>query len=666
MTWADDFLYRYYHDDILSLAGKWPEQQSLYIDTKFLSIFKLDRTDLLFKYPDEVITELEKALKDFELPFDIDENWNPNIRITGSCYGSDTVAIRDIRNIHVGRLINVTGVVQKISQVWPRIVTASFECQRCMFITKIHQTGFKFIEPIECENEMCGRKGPFKLCLDKSVMVDTQKLQMQEPLEDLDGSHHAQTIDVQLDKDLVGQIAPGNKISIIGILRASHRTTKANIKTPYLDMVLESNSIKLDETELDLNISDDEMTRIHKLAENPDIVDWLVAHFATAIFGYDSIKEALLAAAVSGDNIIKPDGTIQRGFSHVIICGDPATAKSTLLDNIKQLIPRSVLSTGDGSSSAGLTAAVVKDNFHGSKYTLEAGSLVLADGSVAIIDELDKLHKNDVKNLNSVLYSSSITINKADIHCTMKARCPVLCAMNPKHGRFDRFEVITKQINIKPDTLSRFDLIFMMFDIPNPDDDLKKTKTLLGSWGDINNDNIDLMDIIRKYISVARRIKHVTVTTQAIELIRSYYLDLRNRYDPQEDVISITLRHLEALMRLTMSEAKLRLSDTANATDAQRAINLLTESLRETSIDKHGRQDASIIEVGSSKSQRDIAQHIRETIFSLQADGPVHAADIILKLSEHDISQKEFESTIKHMLQEGSIYQPKDEEYKCI
>lgn len=666
MTWADDFLYRYYHDDILSLASKWPEQQSLYIDTKFLSIFDLDKTDLLFESPDTVIPELETALKNFTLPLFVDEEWNPNIRITGSYFGSDVVTIRDIRNTHVGRLINVTGVVQKITQVWPRIITASFECQRCMFVTDIHQTGFKFIEPIECENEMCGRKGPFKLCLDKSVMVDTQKLQMQEPLEDLGSSHRAQTIDVQLDKDMVGQIVPGNKISITGILRASHRTTKQNVKTPYLDVVLEANCVKLDETELDLHISDDDMTRIRKLADNPDVVDWLVENFATAIFGYDSIKEALLAAAVSGDNIIKPDGTIQRGFSHIIICGDPATAKSTLLNNIKQLIPRSVIATGDGSSSAGLTAAVVKDNFHGSKYTLEAGSLVLADGSVAIIDELDKLHRNDVKNLNSALYSSTIIIDKADIHCTMKARCPVLCAMNPKHGRFDRFEVITKQINIKPDTLSRFDLIFMMFDIPNPDDDMKKTRTLLGSWGDINNDDIDLMDIIRKYISVARTIKHVTVTEPAIDMIESYYLDLRNRYDPHEDVISITLRHLEALMRLTMSEAKLRLSDTANATDAQRAINLLKESLRETSVDKHGRQDSSIIDVGTSKSQRDIAQHIRETIFSLQPDGPVRTADIILKLSEYDISKKEFESTIKHMMKEGSVYQPGDDEYKCI
>jgi len=662
MQWAEDFFKIYYWDEILELAGCWPDRQSLDVDSNKLSRCDLDKWDLLFEQPDKIIAELEDGLKNTDLPMDVID-WHPTVRICGN---EHTVRVRDIRTEKINKLLSVNGIVQKISDVWPRIIEAHFECQRCGYITIIHQNGHQFIEPIECENEMCGRRGPFKLQEKKKKMIDTQKFRLQESPEDLNGGEQPQTIDVQIEGDITGAILPGNRVTITGILRAYQKTIKNNQKTTQFDMLLDGGYVDINETETDLEITDEDMIQIQEMSKKNNVVDLLVEGFATSIYGYDIIKEALLAASVSGDNTIKQDGTIQRGYAHVLICGDPSTAKSTLLANVKQLIPRSQLATGDGSTRAGLTAAVVKDDFYGSKWSLEAGSLVLSDMSVAIIDELDKMRDEDVPKLNTVLSSSTIHINKAGINCTLWARCPVLCAMNPKAGRFDKFESISEQVNIRPDTLSRFDLIFTMFDIPKAATDEKITDILVGAWSNTNENNIEQTDLIRKYISIARQIIDVEILPLGFEKIKSYYLKLREMYDPSDDVVSITTRNLEALIRLTKSEAKLRLSHFAEVCDVERAIKLVDVSMQETSIDDLGRMDSSIVETGQSKSQRDKVKFIRDIIKELQNDGPVKYADIALRADGQGITSEQLDRILKQMKREGTIYEPRDKYYRSV
>ena len=125
-------------------------------------------------------------------------------------------------------------------------------------------------------------------------------------------------------------------------------------------------------------------------AEDDENLLKLTKSIAPSVFGaeYDGIKLALLLQAVSGVRR-EVQGATYRGNLHVLLIGDPGAAKSQLLKFMVQITPRSIYTSGKGSSSAGLTAMVQRDE--AGEYFLEQGALVLADGGLCALDEFDKL-----------------------------------------------------------------------------------------------------------------------------------------------------------------------------------------------------------------------------------------------------------------------------------
>lgn len=664
MSWTEEFLKIYYWDDILSIAAEWPDINSLVIDSRDLCKYSVESWDLLSEKPDQVLFELESGIRDMPIPIYVD-GWSPMIRISNH---EKYFRIRDIRTNLINQLISVSGLVQKISTVRPRIIKACFECQRCGEMTIIPQSGHMFLEPLECSNEMCGRKGPFKLVFEQSEMIDTQKIRLQESPEDLKGGEQPQILDIQVDGDITGIVVPGNRISVTGILRIFQKI-KNNKKTTQFDEILDGIYIQIDDSETDVAVSREDMEIISEMSQHPDIVEKLVSMFATSIYGYDAIKESLLVCAISGENVVSMDGTVQRGYAHMVICGDPSTAKSTLLKSLNSIIPRAQYATGDGASRIGLTAAVVKDDFNDGSYSIEAGALVLADKAVGIIDELDKIRRSDIPLLNTVLSSSQVHINKAGINTTLRARCPIICAMNPAMGRFNPHEDISSQIKIRSDTLSRFDLVYLMRDVPKREIDKKVTDILMNAWccekNDLEYSNVELL---KKYLSVSRSISNVIVSENAQNRIKEYYLDLRNKYDENEGVIQITSRNLEALIRLSRSEAKLRLSHIADIQDVERAITLINVSREQTCIDDEGRLDSDIIEVGAGKSQRDRIHNVLKMISELQNDNynGCTFADLAINADNQNISANSLNNIIDELKKTGKIFEPFENTYKIV
>jgi len=164
--------------------------------------------------------------------------------------------------------------------------------------------------------------------------------------------------------------------------------------------------------------------------------------------------------------------------------GDPGTGKSQLLKFAQTLVPRSVMTTGVGTTTAGLTCSAVRDGGKGSKadWTLEAGALVLADRGICCIDEFGHMHKEDQVAMLEAMESQTISVNKAGIHTQLTARTTVLASTNPKGQEYNQDKTLVENTGIDPPLLSRFDLIFCMSDGSDRERDEAVTDHLLCSY----------------------------------------------------------------------------------------------------------------------------------------------------------------------------------------
>lgn len=161
---------------------------------------------------------------------------------------------------------------------------------------------------------------------------------------------------------------------------------------------------------------------IRELAKDRQIADRIYASIAPTIYGHDDIKKAISLALFRGEPK-NPEGkhTI-RGDINVLLCGDPGTAKSQFLRYVSHIAPRSVLTTGQGASSVGLTAYVQRHPVT-REWTLEAGAMVLADKGVCLIDEFDKMKENDRTSIHEAMEQQSISVSKAGIVTSLQVCC---------------------------------------------------------------------------------------------------------------------------------------------------------------------------------------------------------------------------------------------------
>jgi replicative DNA helicase Mcm len=360
-----------------------------------------------------------------------------------------------------------------------------------------------------------------------------------------------------------------------------------------------------------------------------------------------------------------------------------------MLTYIAKLAPRSVYASGKASSAAGLTAAAVRDEFGEGQWTLEAGALVLADMGVACIDEIDKMDDSDRSALHQAMEQQEISVAKAGINATLKSRCALLAAANPKLGRFDEFIPIHEQINMPPALLSRFDLIFSILDKPNKqqDTDLSSHILLSHKAGEMHehilktkeplftkDEESVLMkhvmpifepEFLRKYIAYAKRTIFPVLDDDALDVLQNYYVDFRSS---SEESIPFTPRQLEAFVRLAEASARIRLSQKATVVDAKRAISIIDQYLRRVGMDREtGKFDIDIIATGISRSQHDRMRSIIDLIKRLcdeSPDGNASRGDIIGEAEIEGMESRKVEEALDRLKRNGQIYEPAHGKYR--
>jgi replicative DNA helicase Mcm len=676
-----------YKKQLGEISREYPHKRSLSIDYRDIERFGkagISLADQLLENPGAVLEDVEAAIINDQLIRTKDGKELPkggiNIRFTNL---PKKTLIRNIRSDDINTFLSVEGILRKTTEVRPRIVEAVFRCPAGHRTHKIQKYG-KFIEPDGCATDGCTFK-KLELMPKLSKFVDSQKLRIQESPEGLRGGEQPQTLDVDVTDDLSGKVSPGDRVIINGILRSVQRIVKGE-KSTVFDIFLECNSIEIAEKEFEeVEIDEKSENEILTLSKDPMIYRMITHSIAPTIYGSEDVKQAIALQLFGGIAKEMPDGTHLRGDIHVLLIGDPGIAKSQLLRYVVKLSPRAIYTSGQSSTAAGLTATAVKDEFGEGRWTLEAGALVLADMGVAAVDEMDKMEKGDRSALHEAMEQQSISVAKAGITATLKSRCALLGAANPKYGRFDMFGDISDQINMPPSLLSRFDLIFIMTDQPEQKRDLAIAEHILKahSTGELIaqhkktpipgvTDEYILEQLkpvmpdiepslFRKYVAYSKRSCYPMLSAEAKDALVNYYLKLRGIAEPNKPV-PVTARQLEALVRLAEASARIRLSSTIEQGDAERVIHIVDACLRQIAYDaRTGTFDIDKVVTGISKEKRDIVRVIKDAIRDIGGEGRRAGIDqVIDAVSGKGFAREKVKEGIDMLLRHGEAMEPKN------
>ncbi|MGY5144348.1 MAG: minichromosome maintenance protein MCM [Candidatus Nitrosopumilus sp. bin_32a] len=584
-------------------------------------------------------------------------------------------SLRQITAETIGKITSVSGMVVRASEVKPLAKELIFMCPDEHQTKVIQLKGMDVKMPIVCDNPSCKHRD-FELNPEASKFIDFQILRLQELPEDLPPGQLPHYIDVTIRQDLVDNSRPGDRIILTGVVRVEQESI-AGVQRGHSGLYrlrIEGNNIEFlsgrgSKTDRKIGreeISPEEEKLIKSLSQSSDVYQRLIDSFAPHIQGQSLIKEAILLLIVGSNQRLLGDGSKIRGDINVFLVGDPGTAKSEMLKFCARIAPRGLYTSGRGSTAAGLTAAVVRDKT--GIMMLEAGAVVLGDQGLVSIDEFDKMKPEDRSALHEVMEQQSASIAKGGIVATLNARTSILAAANPMYGKYDPFKNITENVNLPIPLLTRFDLIFVVRDIPTKERDMQIAKHIIrrNTTQGTDKKSVIEVDLLTKYLSYAKR-GVPELTPEAEAKILDYYLQMRNV--ESEEMITVTPRQLEGIIRLSTARARLLMKDKVEEEDAERAIFLIQSMLQDAGVDVNtGKVDLGVLQ-GRPRSEVSKMQLFMDVLKGLEGDNkvPVEEKVFVKELEKSEkFTEEEARNYIRRMLREASIYESKPGHYNRV
>ncbi len=642
-----EFLRKRYYRRLLNASSR---EMAVVVKYGDLDRFSPELGDMLRAEPDRFLGTASKAIETIDLPKPV------KMRV---CDFPDMTHIRDLRARHLGRFICVEGIVRRASEIRPEIMETVWECPECgERITQLRKGSF-VSRPFECDN--CGnRKGLRQI---KKNMIDARWITLEEPFELVEGERPSQ-VNLVLTEDLTSpdhrrMTEPGSRLKATGILR---EIPKGKTYDAKLDFFMDTNHIEPTEVGWErLVVGKRDEGEIRKLARDSRIYEKLTASLAPSLYGMNEIKESIILQLFSGVPRILEDKTTFRGEIHLLLIGDPASGKSQLMKLVPQIVPRGKYVSGKGTTTAGLTASVIKDEQFMGGWVLEAGAMVLANKGILSIDEFEKMTQDDQVAMHEALESGTVSIAKASIVATLPAKTSVLAGGNPKFSRFDPYQSIGKQITIPDTLLSRFDLKFVLKDVPNAEQDRKVVDHILKTREGGYEPSIPKIDpnFIKKYVAYAKLNCRPFLTKEAGRALKNFYLRTRKRADSEGAPIPITLRQFEALMRLSEASAKIQLSPEVRLEDAKRAMRLMQYSLSQLGMTETGEIDVDKSEGLVSSSERGKIRTVLEIISELsKTKKQIPRGAIEEEARKQGIEKDDLEEILEKLTRDGMLFQP--------
>ncbi|GBG23997.1 DNA replication licensing factor, putative [Hondaea fermentalgiana] len=406
-----------------------------------------------------------------------------------------------------------------------------------------------------------------------------------------------------------------------------------------------------------------------EMAADPDIYSKLAHSVAPSIWELDDIKKGVLLQLMGGTNkeASQQAGEVRsshrmrsRGEINVLLCGDPGTSKSQILGYVHKLAPRGIYTSGKGSSAVGLTAYITKDP-DTKEHILESGALVLSDRGVCCIDEFDKMSDTTRAILHECMEQQTISIAKAGIIATLNARTSILASANPVESRYNPRLSIVQNIQLPPTLLSRFDLIYLVLDKPDPSTDRRLARHLVQLYFRNPVARGALVDrtTLRAYIAYCRRKCFPQISNSAVRKLVQGYVEMRQAgsYSNGKKTISATPRQLESLIRLAEAHAKLHLCDVVTETNVDEALRLMHVATQTAAVDpRTGTIDMDAITTGVGATDRALNEALGAELLALIPGEGIRAFALTSKMNEQastPVTQEQVMKAVHSLVDDG-------------
>jgi len=350
-----------------------------------------------------------------------------------------------------------------------------------------------------------------------------------------------------LHGDDTNNIATGQTKRFIGVYSTQEPKNGAKVEAEKT-LQIDTMSVQDLEEKAEVELTEQELMTAKEFAhtEQEDYMKKLIASFCPKIYGRELEKKALYLALLGGSDF---DG--YRKESHLMLVGEADTGKSEMVKFANQVASKS--SMIDGSNSTGVGILFALDEYDGMKI-LRQGAMITNNGGHLMVDEYDKMPKQEQKKLNVAMEQQRAKYNKGGHMGDSECKTTVIASCNPEAERWNDSKDIIDNLPFDASTISRFDLMIRLkHDTGENEIRAKMAHISKNKRGDV--DQVANPKWVQGLLNYLRKLKPI-FNQEAEELLINRFVEF-TQIEQQDGSLQIQTRQMEGIQRLCEAWAKM-------------------------------------------------------------------------------------------------------------